>query len=148
MNFILTVLAAIVVLGPLVALHEWGHYIVARLCGVKVLTYSIGFGPKLLSWTSKKTGINYAVSAIPLGGYVKMLDEREGKVNPAERHLAFNTQQPWKKIAIVAAGPVMNLLIAIFFVLAAIYHPNPSIGNQSWQYFTQFTRQSNQSHSW
>ncbi|MWL55354.1 site-2 protease family protein, partial [Escherichia coli] len=54
------------------------------------------------------------VSAIPLGGYVKMLDEREGKVNPAERHLAFNTQQPWKKIAIVAAGPVMNLLIAIF----------------------------------
>ncbi len=114
MNFILTVLAAIVVLGPLVALHEWGHYIVARLCGVKVLTYSIGFGPKLLSWTSKKTGINYAVSAIPLGGYVKMLDEREGKVNPAERHLAFNTQQPWKKIAIVAAGPMMNLLIAIF----------------------------------
>ena len=57
MNFILTVLAAIVVLGPLVALHEWGHYIVARLCGVKVLTYSIGFGPKLLSWTSKKTGL-------------------------------------------------------------------------------------------
>lgn len=114
MSFILTVLAAIVVLGPLVALHEWGHYIVARLCGVKVLTYSIGFGPKLLSWTSKKTGINYAVSAIPLGGYVKMLDEREGEVNPKERHLAFNTQKPLKKIAIVAAGPVMNLLIAIF----------------------------------
>ncbi|MBR7540567.1 site-2 protease family protein, partial [Mycobacterium tuberculosis] len=57
---------------------------------------------------------NYAVSAIPLGGYVKMLDEREGKVNPAERHLAFNTQQPWKKIAIVAAGPVMTLPPAIF----------------------------------
>ena len=113
MTFILTVLAAIVVLGPLVALHEWGHYIVARWCGVKVLTYSIGFGPKILSWTSKKTGINYAVSAVPLGGYVKMLDEREGEVEPSLRHLAFNNQRPWKKIAIVAAGPVMNILIAI-----------------------------------
>ena len=102
MTFILTVLAAIVVLGPLVALHEWGHYIVARWCGVKVLTYSIGFGPKILSWTSKKTGINYAVSAVPLGGYVKMLDEREGEVEPSLRHLAFNNQRPWKKIAIVA----------------------------------------------
>ncbi len=124
MTFILTVLAAIVVLGPLVALHEWGHYIVARLCGVKVLTYSIGFGPKLLSWTSKKTGINYAVSAVPLGGYVKMLDEREGEVHPKERHLAFNTQTAWKKIAIVAAGPVMNLIIAmtLFWVLLMSPH--------------------------
>ena len=124
MTFILTVLAAIVVLGPLVALHEWGHYIVARLCGVKVLTYSIGFGPKLLSWTSKKTGINYAVSAVPLGGYVKMLDEREGEVHPKECHLAFNTQTAWKKIAIVAAGPVMNLIIAmtLFWVLLMSPH--------------------------
>lgn len=119
MSFILIVLSAIIVLGPLVALHEWGHYIVARLCGVKVLTYSIGFGPKIVSWTSKKTEINYAISAIPLGGYVKMLDEREGEVAENERHLAFNNQHPLKKIAIVAAGPVMNLIIAIglFWVL-------------------------------
>ncbi len=109
----LLILAFIVVLGPLVALHEFGNYIVARLCGVKVLTYSIGFGPNLASWTSKKTGINYRLSALPLGGYVKMLDEREGKVADSEKHLAFNNQHPLKKIAIVLAGPVMNFIIAI-----------------------------------
>lgn len=119
MTFLLTLLAAIFVLGPLVALHEWGHYIVARLCGVKVLTYSIGFGPKLFGWTSKKSGIDYRISALPLGGYVKMLDEREGEVAKAEQHLAFNRQHPLKKIAIVAAGPIMNFIIAIalFWVL-------------------------------
>ncbi len=112
-------LSALLVLTPLVALHEWGHYIVARLCGVKVLTYSIGFGKRLFGWTSPKTGIDYRICAIPLGGYVKMLDEREGAVNESERHLAFNNQHPLKKIAIVAAGPIMNFLIAIglFFVL-------------------------------
>jgi regulator of sigma E protease len=119
MGFSLTVLAAIAVLGPLIALHEWGHYIVARLCGVKVLTYSIGFGPKIAGWTSKRSGIDYRLSLLPLGGYVKMLDEREGEVADAEKHLAFNTQHPLKKIAIVAAGPIMNFLIAIglFWVL-------------------------------
>jgi len=119
MTFILTLLAAIFVLGPLIALHEWGHYIVARLCGVKVLTYSIGFGPKLAGWTSKRSGIDYRVSALPLGGYVKMLDEREGEVAEHEQHLAFNRQHPLKKIAIVAAGPIMNFIIAIalFWVL-------------------------------
>ena len=119
MTLALFLLAFAAILGPLVALHEWGHYIVARLCGVKVLTYSIGFGPKLASWTSKKTGTNYRISALPLGGYVKMLDEREGEVAEAEKHLAFNNQHPLKKIAIVAAGPVMNFIIAIalFWVL-------------------------------
>lgn len=123
MTVLLTFLAAIIVLA-LVALHEWGHYIVARLCGVKVLTYSIGFGPKLASWTSKKTGINYAISAVPLGGYVKMLDEREGEVDAKERHLAFNTQRPWKKIAIVAAGPLMNLIIALVLFWVLMMTPN------------------------
>ena len=119
MTFLLTLLAAIFVLGPLIALHEWGHYIVARLCGVRVLTYSIGFGPKLFGWTSKKSGIDYRISALPLGGYVKMLDEREGEVAKDEQHLAFNRQHPLKKIAIVAAGPIMNFVIAIalFWVL-------------------------------
>ena len=119
MTFLLTLLAAIFVLGPLIALHEWGHYIVARLCGVKVLTYSIGFGPKIFGWTSKKSGIDYRISALPLGGYVKMLDEREGEVAKEELHLAFNRQHPIKKIAIVAAGPIMNFVIAIalFWVL-------------------------------
>ena len=119
MTFLLTLLAAIFVLGPLIALHEWGHYIIARLCGVKVLTYSIGFGPKIFGWTSKKSGIDYRISALPLGGYVKMLDEREGEVAKDELHLAFNRQHPLKKIAIVAAGPIMNFIIAIvlFWVL-------------------------------
>ena len=119
MTFLLTLLAAIFVLGPLIALHEWGHYIVARLCGVKVLTHSIGFGPKLFGWTSKKSGIDYRISALPLGGYVKMLDEREGEVAADELHLAFNRQHPLKKIAVVAAGPIMNFVIAIalFWVL-------------------------------
>ena len=119
MTFILTLLAAIFVLGPLIALHEWGHYIVARLCGVKVLTYSIGFGPKLTGWTSKRSGIDYRISMLPLGGYVKMLDEREGEVAKDQLHLAFNRQHPLKKIAIVAAGPIMNFVIAIalFWVL-------------------------------
>ena len=119
MTFLLTLLAAVFVLGPLIALHEWGHFIVARLCGVKVLTYSIGFGPKLTGWTSKRSGIDYRISMLPLGGYVKMLDEREGEVAAEERHLAFNRQHPLKKIAIVAAGPIMNFIIAIglFWVL-------------------------------
>lgn len=112
-------LSALLILTPLVALHEWGHYVVARLCGVKVLTYSIGFGTRLFGWTSPKTGIDYRICAIPLGGYVKMLDEREGEVAESERHLAFNNQHPLKKIAIVAAGPLMNFIIAVglFFVL-------------------------------
>lgn len=119
MTLALFLLAFAAILGPLVALHEWGHYIVARLCGVKVLTYSIGFGPKLASWTNKKTGTDYRISALPLGGYVKMLDEREGSVAEEEKHLAFNNQHPLKKIAIVAAGPLMNFVIAIalFWVL-------------------------------
>lgn len=117
-------LAAVCVLGPLVALHEFGHYIVARLCGVKVLTYSIGFGPRLVSWTSRRSQIEYRISAIPLGGYVKMLDEAEAAVSEADKPRAFNRQHPLKKIAIVAAGPVMNFIIAI--VLFAVLFLIPS----------------------
>ncbi|WP_199507135.1 MULTISPECIES: RIP metalloprotease RseP [unclassified Psychrobacter] len=127
MTFLLTLLAAILVLGPLVALHEWGHFIVARLCGVKVLTYSIGFGPKLAGWRSKKSGIDYRISALPLGGYVKMLDEREGEVAADELHLAFNRQHPLKKIAIVAAGPIMNFVIAIFLFWVLFMTPSEQL---------------------
>ncbi len=113
------ILAAICLLGPLIAIHEFGHYWVARAVGVKVLTYSIGFGPRILSWTSKKTGIEYRLAALPLGGYVKMLDEREGNVKSDELHQAFNRQSVWKRIAIVAAGPIINLLFAVllFWIL-------------------------------
>ncbi|MFB2577750.1 RIP metalloprotease RseP [Acinetobacter sp. c2-A9] len=104
----------ILLLVPLIAIHEWGHFWVARLCGVKVLTYSIGFGPTLIDWTSKKSGVNYRLAALPLGGYVRMLDEREGDVPKEQQHMAFNRQNVWKRIAIVAAGPLINLILAVF----------------------------------
>lgn len=111
--------AAALLLGPLVAIHEFGHYYTARRLGVKVLVYSIGFGPTLFKWTSKKTGIQYQLSALPLGGYVKMLDEREGNVKDEDLPYAFNRQPVWKRIAIVAAGPIINLVLAVilFWIL-------------------------------
>lgn len=119
MSALFIVVAAILLLGPLIAIHEFGHYIVARKLGVKVLVYSIGFGPTLLKWTSKKSGIQYQLSALPLGGYVKMLDEREGSVAEQDLPKAFNRQHPWKRIAIVAAGPLINLAFAVvlFWIL-------------------------------
>ncbi len=119
MSALFIVVAAILLLGPLIAIHEFGHYFVARKLGVKVLVYSIGFGPTILKWTSKKLGIQYQLSALPLGGYVKMLDEREENVAEADLPYAFNRQHPWKRIAIVAAGPLINLIFAIllFWVL-------------------------------
>lgn len=119
MNALFMIAAAILLLGPLIAIHEFGHYIVARKLGVKVLVYSIGFGPTLLKWTSRKSGIQYQLSALPLGGYVKMLDEREGDVAEEDLPKAFNRQHPWKRIAIVAAGPLINLLLAVvlFWIL-------------------------------
>ncbi|MHA3892426.1 RIP metalloprotease RseP [Acinetobacter sp. GXMZU3951] len=119
MNALFIIVAAILLLGPLIAIHEFGHYFVARKLGVKVLVYSIGFGPTILKWTSKKSGIQYQLSALPLGGYVKMLDEREGNVAEADLPYAFNRQHPWKRIAIVAAGPLINLVFAVllFWVL-------------------------------
>jgi regulator of sigma E protease len=103
----------IVAIAVLVAIHELGHYGVARACGVKVLRFAIGFGPRVAGWTSKKTGIEYVVGLLPLGGYVKMLDEREGPVLPQERARAFNTQTLKVRAAIVLAGPMANLLLAI-----------------------------------
>ena len=119
MSALFIIVAAILLLGPLIAIHEFGHYFVARKLGVKVLVYSIGFGPTILKWTSKKSGIQYQLSALPLGGYVKMLDEREGNVAEEDLPFAFNRQHPWKRIAIVAAGPLINLVFAIilFWIL-------------------------------
>jgi regulator of sigma E protease len=109
----LTVVAFLAALGLLIAIHEYGHYKVATLCGVKVLKFSIGFGKTLYSWRLKGKPTEFAVSWLPLGGFVRMLDEREGPVDPAERHLAFNTQPLRKRAAIVAAGPAANLLLAV-----------------------------------
>ncbi|WP_230368673.1 site-2 protease family protein [Paludibacterium denitrificans] len=95
----LTTLAFLVAIGVLVIFHELGHYWVARACGVKVLRFSIGFGSPLLRWRSRQT--EWVVCPIPLGGYVRMLDEREGPVPAHERHLAFNNQPVLKRMAIV-----------------------------------------------
>jgi regulator of sigma E protease len=100
----------------LIAIHEYGHYRVAVACGVKVLRFSVGFGKPLLRWQRKGSPTEFVLCALPLGGYVRMLDEREGPVDAAERHLAFNTQPLRSRAAIVAAGPAANLLLA-----AALY---------------------------
>jgi regulator of sigma E protease len=113
----LTVVAFIVALGLLIAVHEYGHYRVAVACGVKVLKFSIGFGKSLYSWKLRRPrpgqDTEFVIGAFPLGGFVKMLDEREGPVAPEERHLAFNTQPLRSRALIVAAGPAANLLLAV-----------------------------------
>ena len=108
-----TIFITVLTLGILVSIHEFGHFWVARRCGVKVLRFSVGFGKPLLSWRDK-LGTEYAVAGIPLGGYVKMLDEREGEVPEDQRHMAFNRATPMKRIAIAAAGPLANFILAIF----------------------------------
>ena len=110
---LLTIAAFVVALGVLIAVHEYGHYRVAVACGVKVLRFSVGFGHPLLRWQPKGSPTEFVLGAFPLGGYVRMLDEREGPVDPQERHLAFNTQPLKSRAAIVAAGPAANLLLAI-----------------------------------
>jgi len=107
------VLAFAVTLGVLITFHELGHYLVARLAGVKVLRFSIGFGRIIWSRRIGRDATEWAISAVPLGGYVKMVDEREGEVAPADRSRAFNRQSVWRRIAIVAAGPLANLLLAV-----------------------------------
>ncbi|MBA4329580.1 MAG: RIP metalloprotease RseP [Polaromonas sp.] len=109
----LTLVAFVVALGILIAIHEYGHYRVAVACGVKVLKFSVGFGKPIYSWRLKNRPTEFSIGMLPLGGYVKMLDEREGPVDPAERHLAFNNRPLGARAAIVAAGPAANLLLAI-----------------------------------
>ena len=114
----LTLLSFVVALGLLIAIHEYGHYKVAVLCGIKVLKFSIGFGKPIYSWRLKGKPTEFSIGMLPLGGYVKMLDEREAPVDAAERHLAFNTQPLKYRAAVVAAGPIANLLLAIFLYSA------------------------------
>ncbi len=106
-------LAFVVTLGVLVVIHELGHYWVAKLCGVKVLRFSVGFGHIVWSRAFGRDRTEWALSAIPLGGYVKMVDEREADVAAVDLPRAFNRQSVWKRIAIVAAGPIANLALAV-----------------------------------
>jgi regulator of sigma E protease len=114
---LLTLASFIVAIAVLVAVHEWGHFAMARACGIKVLKFSIGFGPRVLGWTSKRSGTEYQIGLLPLGGFVKMLDEREAPVDPAELAQAFNRAPLKCRAAVVAAGPLANLVLA--FVLYA-----------------------------
>ncbi len=113
MNLLDYVLPFVVALGVLIIVHEFGHYIVARLCGVKVLRFSLGFGKVLFMRRFGADQTEWALSAFPLGGYVKMLDEREAPVPAEALHRAFNRQSVWRRIAIVAAGPLANFVLAI-----------------------------------
>ena len=106
-------LAFAVTLGVLITFHELGHYVVARLAGVKVLRFSIGFGRIVWSRRVGPDATEWALSAVPLGGYVKMVDEREGSVDAADLPRAFNRQSVWRRMAIVVAGPLANLLLAV-----------------------------------
>lgn len=116
----ITLLAFLLAIGVLIVIHEYGHYRVARACGVKVLRFSVGFGQVLWRWRKHPDSTEFVVCALPLGGYVRMLDEREGPVAPQERAQAFNTQTVWRRMAIVLAGPLANLLLAI--VLLSVVH--------------------------
>ncbi|WP_027328901.1 sigma E protease regulator RseP [Marinimicrobium agarilyticum] len=132
MALIQTVIWFLVALAVLVAVHEFGHFYVARRCGVKVLRFSIGFG-KILWRRRDRQGTEYALAAIPLGGYVKMLDEREGDVPEEELHRAFNRKNVWQRIAIVAAGPVANFILAILLfwllMVPGTREPIPIVGD-------------------
>jgi regulator of sigma E protease len=111
-----------VALGVLIVFHELGHYLVARLLGVKVLRFSLGFGKPLLMRRFGVDGTEWSLAAFPLGGYVKMLDEREGPVAAAELPRAFNRQRVWRRALIVVAGPVANLLLAVLIYWALFMH--------------------------
>ncbi len=131
MSVIISILLFLVSISILVAVHEWGHFIVARCCGVKTLRFSIGFG-KVIWRKVTRSGLEIAISVIPLGGYVKFLDENEGNVTLADRRFAFNRQSVFKRIAIVLAGPLFNFLFAIavfwLMLLIGIHQVKPIIG--------------------
>ena len=121
MSALYMIVGTLVALGVLVTFHEFGHFWVARRCGVKVLRFSVGFGMPLLRWHDRR-GTEFVIAAIPLGGYVKMLDEREGEVPADQLDQSFNRKTVRQRIAIVAAGPIANFLLAIvfFWVLAML----------------------------
>ncbi len=127
MYLLTTILAFAFALGSLIIAHEFGHYLVARLCNVKVLRFSVGFGRVVAVRRYGRDQTEWAISAFPLGGYVKMLDEREGEVAPQDLARAFNRQSVYRRFAIVAAGPLANFLLAIFLYWLVFMHGMPGI---------------------
>ena len=121
-NFLYYLAAFAVVLGVLVVVHEFGHYLAARWVGVKVLRFSVGFGRPLWARRFGKDDTEWAIGAFPLGGYVKMLDEREGEVPASDLARSFNRQPVQRRMAIVAAGPLANFLLAIVVYWGLFWH--------------------------
>jgi len=113
MEFLIAAAAFIVAIGVLVSVHEFGHYWVARRLGIKVLRFSIGLGKPLWKRVLGKDQVEYVIAVVPLGGYVRLLDEREGNVPSHELPRAFNRQPVWKRIAVLLAGPAFNLVFAV-----------------------------------
>jgi regulator of sigma E protease len=127
MNLLTTLIAFVVALGVLIVVHEFGHYLVARLCNVRVLRFSVGFGTPLWHKALGRDRTEWAIAAFPLGGYVKMADEREGPVAPQDLPRAFNRQSVYRRFAIVLAGPTANFLLAIFFYWVLFLHGVPGL---------------------
>jgi regulator of sigma E protease len=129
---ILSIFGFIGAIALLVIVHEWGHFFVARMCKVKILRFSIGFGKPLFCWRGKKENTEYVFAPILLGGYVKMLDSRETKVSILERHLAFDHKNTWQRLCIILAGPLANFVLAILAFLlifsVGFQMPKPIVG--------------------
>jgi regulator of sigma E protease len=134
---ITTVLAFLLTLGVLIVVHEYGHYRVAVACGVKVLRFSVGFGRCCGAGRNRRDAPSSCSAALPLGGYVRMLDEREGPVAPHEQHMAFNRKPLKQRAAIVAAGPLANLALAVLLYASAhwigVEEPKAT-GSLSWMH--------------
>lgn len=133
MSLLFTLAAFALTLGILIVVHEYGHYIVARRCGVRVLRFSVGFGKPLFTKKFSPEGTEWVLAAFPLGGYVKMLDEREGPVAQADLPYAFNSKSIYRRSAIVLAGPVANLLLAVvvywFLFVYGVPGAKPIVGD-------------------
>lgn len=126
LSFIWSLAAFIVALGVLITVHEFGHFWVARRCGIKVERFSVGFGKAL--WRRRdRLGTEYVIALIPLGGYVKMLDERVESVPPELRHQSFNNKTVWQRAAVIAAGPIANFLFATFAYWLVFIHGVPGV---------------------
>jgi site-2 protease. Metallo peptidase. MEROPS family M50B len=143
-EFVTNTIAILIAITLLVGIHEFGHFYVARRCGVKVLRFSIGFGRRLFGWHDKY-GTEFTVSTIPLGGYVKMVDEREGEVSPEDLPYAFTQKPPWQRIAIALAGPLANLILAVllYWLLATVqgsFSVSPVIGDVEQGSIAEFAR--------
>jgi regulator of sigma E protease len=121
MSFVWYLIWFVVAVGLLVTVHEFGHFWVARRLGFKVLRFSIGFGRPLLTWVAGADRVEYVVAAVPLGGYVKLLDEREGPVEPQDLPRSFTHRPPWQRILVLLAGPACNILFAVLVLWGMLW---------------------------